>query len=62
MKTPSRVLVAAVQSPFSEGGAELHVRRLTEELVARGVEADLVTIPLIERERFDLVRSALACA
>jgi len=59
MKSP-RVLVAAVQSPFSGGGAERHVRRLTEELVARGVEADLVTIPLIERERFDLVRSALA--
>jgi glycosyltransferase involved in cell wall biosynthesis len=36
------------------------VRRLTEELQARGVEADLVTLPLIERERFDLVRSALA--
>jgi len=59
MKSP-RVLVAAVQSPFSGGGAERHVRRLTEELVARGVDADLVTIPLIERERFDLVRSALA--
>lgn len=57
---PPRILVAAVQSPFSGGGAERHVRRLTEELVARGVEADLVTIPLIERERFDLVRSALA--
>jgi glycosyltransferase involved in cell wall biosynthesis len=57
---PPRVLVAAVQSPFSGGGAERHVRRLTEELVARGIEADLVTIPLIERERFDLVRSALA--
>lgn len=52
--------MAAVQSPFSGGGAERHVRRLTEELVARGIEADLVTIPLIERERFDLVRSALA--
>ena len=36
------------------------MRRLTEELQARGVEADLVTLPLIERERFDLVRSALA--
>ena len=59
MRAP-RVLVAAVQSPFSGGGAERHVRRLTEELVARGIEADLVTIPLIERERFDLVRSALA--
>jgi glycosyltransferase involved in cell wall biosynthesis len=49
-----------VQSPFSGGGAERHVRRLTEELVRRGVETDLVTLPLIERERFDLVRSALA--
>lgn len=55
-----RVLVLAVQSPFSEGGAERHVRRLTEELKRRGVEADLVTMPLVERERFDLIRSALA--
>jgi glycosyltransferase involved in cell wall biosynthesis len=59
MKVP-RVLVAAVQSPFSGGGAELHVRRLAEELALRGVDADLVTLPLIERDRFDLVRSALA--
>lgn len=55
-----RVLVLAVQSPFSEGGAEKHVRRLTEELTRRGVEADLVTMPLLETERFDLIRSALA--
>ena len=55
-----RVLVLAVQALFSEGGAERHVRRLTEELRARGIEADLVTMPLIERERFDLIRSALA--
>jgi glycosyltransferase involved in cell wall biosynthesis len=60
MTRPRRVLVLAVQSPFSDGGAERHVRRLTEELNARGVEADLVTMPLIERQRFDLVRSALA--
>src|ERR1700693_3011239 len=59
MRTP-RVLVLAVQSPFSDGGAERHVRRLTEELKARGFEADLVTMPLIERHRFDLIRSALA--
>ena len=58
--TAPRVLVLAVQSPFSEGGAERHVRRLTEELRRRGVEADCVTMPLIERERFDLIRSALA--
>jgi glycosyltransferase involved in cell wall biosynthesis len=54
-----RVLVLAVQSPFSDGGAERHVRRLTEELTRRGVEADLVTMPLIEAERFDLIRGAL---
>jgi len=59
MKSP-RVLVLAVQSPFSHGGAELHVRRLTAELERRGVEADLIAMPLIERERFDLIRSALA--
>ena len=55
-----RVLVLAVQTPFARGGAERHVQRLTEELVRRGVEADLVTLPLVERERFDLVRSAAA--
>jgi glycosyltransferase involved in cell wall biosynthesis len=55
-----RILVLAVQSPFAEGGAERHVRRLTEELQRRGVEADLVTMPLVERERFDLIRGALA--
>jgi glycosyltransferase involved in cell wall biosynthesis len=60
MNRSPRVLVLGVQSPFSEGGAERHVRRLTEELKRRGVEADLVTMPLIERERFDLVKSALA--
>ncbi len=60
MTRSPRVLVLAVQSPFAEGGAERHVRRLTEELLRRRVEADLVTMPLIERHRFDLVRSALA--
>ena len=58
MKAP-RILVLAVQTPFSDGGAERHVRRLTRELVRRGAQADLVTLPLIERRRFDLVRSAL---
>src|SRR6185436_13726163 len=57
---PRRVLVLGVQTPFARGGAERHVRRLTEELVARGIEADLVTLPLVERERFDLIRGAAA--
>jgi glycosyltransferase involved in cell wall biosynthesis len=58
--SPRRVLVLSVQSPFTHGGAERHVRRLTEELARRGVEADLVAMPIGERERFDLVRAALA--
>lgn len=57
---PPRVLVLAVQTPFSDGGAERHVRQLTLELKQRGIEADLVAMPLIERRRFDLIRSALA--
>ncbi|HKD20146.1 MAG TPA: glycosyltransferase family 4 protein [Thermoanaerobaculia bacterium] len=57
---PRRVLVLAVQAPFVHGGAERHVRRLTEELSRRGVEADLVAMPLGETERFDLIRAAMA--
>lgn len=56
----ARVLVLAVQTPFAQGGAERHVRRLTEELRQRGVDADLVTMPLVENTRFDLVRAAAA--
>jgi glycosyltransferase involved in cell wall biosynthesis len=55
-----RILVLAVQTPFADGGAERHVQRLTEELRRRGVEADLVSIPLAERDRFDLIRGAVA--
>jgi glycosyltransferase involved in cell wall biosynthesis len=54
------VLVAAVASPFLSGGAERHVARLTEELVAEGVEAETVTLPLFDRTHRDLVKSALA--
>lgn len=54
------VLVAAVRTPFLTGGAERHVERLTEELSARGVEAELVTMPLFDRTHADLVKSALA--
>jgi glycosyltransferase involved in cell wall biosynthesis len=33
---------------------------LTEELRRRGVEADLVSLPLAERDRFDLIRAAVS--
>jgi glycosyltransferase involved in cell wall biosynthesis len=59
VKRKARVVVAAIQSPFVEGGAERHVDRLVEELEGSGVEAEKVTMPLFERSRFDLVKSAL---
>ena len=40
-----RVAIATVQVPFISGGAEILARLLRENLVQRGHEADIVTIP-----------------
>jgi glycosyltransferase involved in cell wall biosynthesis len=40
-----RIAVCSPQVPFARGGAEILAERLTEELQARGHEADLVTVP-----------------
>ena len=40
-----KVAIATVQVPFMTGGAEIHANSLSTELRARGVEADIVTIP-----------------
>jgi len=40
-----RVLVLEAQVPFVHGGAEVHVRELLRELGARGVDAELVSVP-----------------
>src|SRR5690242_7592785 len=40
-----RIVVCSPQVPFARGGAEILAERLTDELQARGHEADLVTIP-----------------
>ena len=39
------VVVCEAQVPFVHGGAEVHVRELTRELVARGYQAELVSVP-----------------
>jgi glycosyltransferase involved in cell wall biosynthesis len=39
------VVVCEAQVPFVHGGAEIHVRELLRELVARGYEAELVSVP-----------------
>ena len=43
--TVRTVLVCEAQVPFVHGGAEIHVRELLRELVARGYEAELVSVP-----------------
>jgi glycosyltransferase involved in cell wall biosynthesis len=59
VKKRPRVVVAAPQLPFLSGGAERHVSRLVEELRARDVEAELVTLPFFEQGRVGVVKSAL---
>ena len=39
------IVVCEAQVPFVQGGAEAHVRELLRELVARGYQAELVSVP-----------------
>ncbi len=39
------IIVCEAQVPFVHGGAETHVRELVRELIARGYEAELVSVP-----------------
>jgi glycosyltransferase involved in cell wall biosynthesis len=54
-----RVLVCSPQVPFARGGAEILAEQLTDELRARGHEADLVTIPFKWYPRDTVLTSAL---
>jgi glycosyltransferase involved in cell wall biosynthesis len=40
-----RIAIASVQVPFINGGAEIHARSLQRELLSRGHEVEIVTIP-----------------
>jgi glycosyltransferase involved in cell wall biosynthesis len=39
------IVVCEAQVPFVHGGAEVHVRELTRELIAHGYQAELVSVP-----------------
>jgi len=39
------IVVCEAQVPFVHGGAEIHVRELRRELIARGYETELVSVP-----------------
>jgi glycosyltransferase involved in cell wall biosynthesis len=40
-----KVGIATVQVPFMSGGAEIHARLLKEQLLLRGHEVDIITVP-----------------
>jgi glycosyltransferase involved in cell wall biosynthesis len=54
-----RILVCSPQVPFARGGAEILAERLTQELAARGHEADLVTMPFKWYPRENVLTHAL---
>jgi glycosyltransferase involved in cell wall biosynthesis len=52
--------VADAQVPFVEGGAELHVKSLVDELQRRGYEAEKVAIPFRSQPKSELLAQAAA--
>jgi glycosyltransferase involved in cell wall biosynthesis len=40
-----KIAIATVQVPFITGGAEIHVRLLRGELISRGYDVEIITIP-----------------
>ena len=64
MRTPEssrlRILVADAQVPFVEGGAELHVRALIEQLRRRGHDAERVALPFRSQPKSELLAQAAA--
>jgi glycosyltransferase involved in cell wall biosynthesis len=40
-----KIAIATVQVPFTTGGAEIHAASLKDALIARGIEADIISIP-----------------
>lgn len=53
-------MVADAQVPFVEGGAELHVRGLVEQLRRRGYDVDKVAVPFRAHPKSELLAQAAA--
>jgi len=58
--SPERVCICGAQVPFARGGAEMLVESLRAELVRRGCEVDVVTLPFHWPTRVDLLKGCLA--
>jgi glycosyltransferase involved in cell wall biosynthesis len=55
-----RIAICAAQIPFVRGGAEVLYASLRDELVRRGHEAEIVSLPFNWRSREAILKSALA--
>jgi glycosyltransferase involved in cell wall biosynthesis len=55
-----RIVVAEAQVPFVQGGAELHVRSLVEQLQRRGHEVEKVALPFRPQPKSELLAQAAA--
>ena len=56
----ARIVVAEAQVPFVQGGAELHVRSLVDELRRRGYDVEKVALPFNAQAKEDLLSQAAA--
>jgi glycosyltransferase involved in cell wall biosynthesis len=57
---PERIAICGTKVPFVSGGAEVLVESLRVELIARGFEVDVITLPFAWTTREKLLKSALA--
>ena len=55
---PLRVLILEAQVPFVHGGAEILVRGLTRALIARGHDAEIVSVPFTDAPKEELLAGA----
>jgi len=58
--SPSRIVICGTQVPFARGGAEGLVVALRSQLIERGYEVELVTLPFAWAPRVQIFRSAMA--
>lgn len=55
-----RICLCSTQVPFSYGGAEMLVESLRDELLRRGFEVSVVTLPFAWTSRLQILKSAMA--
>lgn len=56
----ARIAICAAQIPFIRGGAEVLYESLRDELVRRGHQAEIVSLPFNWSSRLNIIQSALA--